>query len=178
MGKLGGLGTTHVSNKARIPPLLILAALVVALPGPARAETSGLVVSVRDGDTLTVLGPNKQRHKIKLAGIDAPEKGQASGYRSKESLANMVYDRDVLIEGTQKDRHGRLVAKVFVDGHDIGLEQVRTGLAWWCRACAGELTPEDRVVYELAEKTAREQKLRLWRDPKPVPPWDWREQKR
>jgi endonuclease YncB( thermonuclease family) len=164
-----------MSHTAVIASLIFLSAVfAVALSFPARAETTGLVVSVRDGDTLTVLDPNKRQQKIRLAGVDAPEKGQASGFRSKENLAKMVYDREVIIEGIKKDHDGSLAAKVYLDGHDIGLEQIRAGLAWWCRTCAEEQVPEDRLVYELAEKEARGRKLRLWRDPKPIPPWEWR----
>jgi len=152
--------------------------LALAISSPAWADLTGRVIGVADGDTITVLDSSKQQHKIRLAGIDAPEKGQAFGFRSKENLARWVYDRDAIIVGNKTDRYGRLVAKVIVDGHDAGLEQVRAGLAWWYRAYAKEQTPDDREIYELAEKEAREQKLRLWRDPSPVPPWEWRRQRR
>ncbi|MGP1678755.1 MAG: thermonuclease family protein [Burkholderiales bacterium] len=66
------------------------------------------------------------------------------------------------------------VGKVIVDGDDARLEQVRAGLAWWCGVRAREQTPDEREVYELAEKEARARKLRLWRDPDPVPPREWR----
>jgi len=179
MDTTGDHGAKRAGNKAAIAPRIFLgAAFAVALSFPARAEITGMVVSVRDGDTLTILDSNKRQRKIRLAGVDAPEKGQASGFRSKERLVKMLYDREVVIEGSKKDRDGSLTAKVFVDGHDVGLEQIRAGLAWWCRACAEEQTPEDRAIYELAENAARRRKLRLWRDAEPVPPWEWRRQKR
>jgi endonuclease YncB( thermonuclease family) len=152
--------------------------LALAISVPAWAEFTGKVVGVADGDTITVLDAKKQQHKVRLAGIDAPEKGQAFGFRSKEYLAKYVYDRDAIIDGSKKDRYGRLIAKVYVDGHDAGLEQIRAGLAWWYRAYAQEQMPEDRELYEVAEKEARERKLRLWRDPNPVPPWEWRKNQR
>jgi len=155
-----------------------LVILALAISSSAWADLTGKVIGVADGDTITVLDSSKQQHKIRLAGIDAPEKGQAFGFRSKENLARWVYDRDAIIVGNKTDRYGRLVAKVIVDGHDAGLEQVRAGLAWWYRAYAKEQTLDDREIYELAEKEAREQKLRLWRDPNPVPPWEWRRQRR
>ncbi|MBE0625519.1 MAG: thermonuclease family protein [Burkholderiales bacterium] len=155
-----------------------LVILALAFSSPAWADITGKVVGVADGDTVTVLDSNKQQHKIRVAGIDAPEKAQPFGSRSKESLAKRVHNRDAVVEGHKKDRYGRLVGKVIVDGHDAGLEQVRAGLAWWYRAYAKEQTPDDRVAYELAEKAAREQKLGLWRDPDPVPPWEWRRAKR
>ena len=150
------------------------ATVAVALSFPAHAEFTGKVVDVADGDTITILDANKQRHKIRLVGIDAPERGQAFGFRSKENLAKWIYEREAIIEALKKDRRGMLLGKVFVDGHDTGLEQIRAGLAWWDRTSASEQAPDDRELYELAEKSAREQKLRLWRDPKPVPPWEWR----
>ena len=150
------------------------ATLAVVLSVPAHAEFTGKVIDVADGDTITVLDANQQRHKIRLAGIDAPERGQAFGVRSKENLAKWIYAREAIIEALKKDRSGMLAARVFVDGHDAGLEQIRAGLAWWDRTSASEQTRDDRELYELAEKRAREQKLRLWRDPEPVPPWEWR----
>ena len=127
-----------------------------------------------DGDTLTVLDSAKTQHKIRLAGIDAPEKAQPFGDRSKQNLSKWVYRRDVIVEWHKKDRYGRLVGVVLVDGHDVNLEQVRAGFAWWYRDYAREQTPADRKVYETAEHAAKEQKLGLWADPQLVPPWEWR----
>ncbi|MBE0614570.1 MAG: thermonuclease family protein [Burkholderiales bacterium] len=150
------------------------ATLAVAFSFPAHAEFTGTVIDVVDGDTITVLDANQQRHKIRLAGIDAPERGQAFGFRSKENLAKWITEREAIIEADKYARRGMLVGKVYVDGHDAGLEQIRAGLAWWDRPSANAQSPEDRELYELAEKQARERKLRLWRDARPVPPWEWR----
>lgn len=150
---------------------LVLLALAVSIP--AWADLAGKVVGVADGNTITILDANKQLHKIRLAGIAAPKRGQPFGFRSKEYLAKWVYDREVFVEGEKIDRDGSMVGNVFVDGHDAGLEQIRAGLAWWDRANAHEQTAEEREVYELAEKEARKGKLRLWRDTDPVPPWEW-----
>jgi endonuclease YncB( thermonuclease family) len=148
--------------------------LALALPLCAGADFSGKVVGVADGDTITVLDAGKRQHRIRLAGIDAPEKGQAFGLLSKENLAKWIYERDAVIEDMRQGSDGKLVAKVYVDGHDAGLEQVRAGLAWWDRAHAAEQAADDRELYELAETEARAQKRRLWRDHDPVPPWEWR----
>lgn len=152
--------------------------LALALSISARAEFNGKVVGVADGDTITVIDAKQRQHRIRLAGIDAPERGQAFGFRSKENLAKWIYERDAWIEEIGASRDGKLLAKVYVDGHDAGLVQVRAGLAWWDRAHAGEQPPDDRVLYELAEKEARAQKRRLWREPSPVPPWEWRSAKK
>ncbi len=156
--------------------VLVLLALAVSIP--AWAELSGKVVGVADGNTITILDANKQLHKIRLAGIAAPKRGQPFGFRSKETLAKWVYDREVFVEASKTDRDGNLLGQVFVDGHDAGLEQVRAGLAWWDRAYANEQTADERELYELAEKEARKRRLRLWRDADPVPPWEWQRSNR
>ena len=98
-----------------------------------------------------------------------------SGEVKKSDLGGILkYRRDVIVEWHKKDPYGRLVGVVFVDGHDVNLEQVRAGFAWWYREYAREQTPEDREGYALAEKAARERKFGLWADRNPVPPWEWR----
>lgn len=100
------------------------------MPALAHAEVIvGRVVGVADGDTVTVLDANKQQHKIRLAGIDAPEKRQPFGQRSKESLSALVFARQVTVETDKKDRYGREVGKVRVDGVDANLERLKRGFA-------------------------------------------------
>lgn len=137
----------------------------------------GRVVAIADGDTITVLDPDKRQHKIRFDGIDAPEKRQPYGARSRQNLASLIFDRNVRAVCHKRDRYGREVCKVLDDSHDVGLEQIRDGLAWWYRAYASEQTLEDRERYELAEEEARAMKTGLWRDPHPVAPWEWRRKK-
>ena len=145
------------------------------LPSPGVAATlTGRVVGVHDGDTITVLDASRQQYKIRLAGIDAPESKQAFGTRSKQNLSKWVYDRQVIVEWNKRDRYGRTVGVILVDGHDVNLEQVRAGMAWWYRQYAKEQTPDDRHLYELAENEAKAAKRGLWADPAPVPPWEFR----
>ncbi len=148
--------------------------LFVAVPTASPASLDGRVVGVHDGDTITVLGTNKIQHKIRLAGIDAPESKQAFGSRSKQNLSKWVYKRQVIVEGDKRDRYRRTVGVVLVDGHDVNLEQVRSGMAWWYRQYAKEQTPADRQLYETAENEARAAKRGLWAGPATVPPWGWR----
>jgi endonuclease YncB( thermonuclease family) len=156
-----------------------IALIISLLLGEAcAAELAGRVVGIADGDTISVLDSGKTQHRVRLAGIDAPEKGQPFGTRSRENLSKWVHRRDVIVEWHKKDRYGRLVGVVLVDGHDVNLEQVRAGFAWWYRDYAKEQTPKDREVYEMAEKAAKEQYLGLWADPKPVAPWEWRRHQR
>ena len=151
--------------------------LLIALPLSA-ATLTGRVVSVHDGDTITVLEADRVQHKIRLQGIDAPELGQAFGSRSKQYLSSLVYNHHVTVEWNKFDRYRRVLGVVFVDGHDANLEQVRAGMAWWYRHYAGDQRPAERRAYETAEDKAREAKRGLWDDPHPMPPWEWRRQKR
>jgi len=144
----------------------------------ACAETlNGHVVGVADGDTITVLDDSNEQHKIRLSGIDAPEKNQPYGLASKQSLTDQVYNRQVSVETSKRDRYGRLIGKVRVDGNDANLEQLRRGLAWHYKAYEGEQELLDRVTYTGVEITARLAGRGLWEDPEPVAPWDWRKNK-
>jgi len=144
----------------------------------AHAETvTGMVVGVADGDTITVLDADKVQHKIRLAGIDAPEKRQAFGNRSKESLSDLVFDKAVNVETEKRDRYGRQIGKVLVNGQDVNLVQVERGMAWFYRQYQREQSPNDRRLYEAAEDAAKAGKRGLWRDSDPVPPWDFRHNK-
>jgi endonuclease YncB( thermonuclease family) len=152
--------------------------MLLALACTANAETiTGLVVGVSDGDTITVLDANKVQHKIRLAGIDAPEKKQAFGNRSKESLSALAFDKTVNVETDKQDRYGRQVGKVLVNGQDVNLVQVERGMAWFYRQYQREQSPNDRRLYEAAEDAARADKRGLWRDAEPLPPWEFRHNK-
>lgn len=146
--------------------------------GAARAETlKGYVLGVSDGATIIVLGARHQHLRVRIAGIDAPERGQAFFRQSQENLNKLVRRKDVVVEWHKKDRYGRLLGTVFVRGQDVGLEQVRAGLAWRYRGYATEEPPDERGLYDAAEKAARERKLGLWADPAPIPPWQWRDER-
>lgn len=141
----------------------------------ASAQTiQGKVVRVADGDTITVLDQSKTQHKIRLAGIDAPEKGMPFGQKSKDNLSDMVAGKQVTVETTKLDRYGRNVGKVLVEGRDANLAQVEAGFAWHYKAYEREQSPADRLAYSYAEDRAREVKKGLWLDKEPVPPWEWR----
>lgn len=132
------------------------------------------VVGISDGDTLTALTADKQQIKVRLAGIDTPERGQPFGKAAKQALSDLAFGRDVVLEAEKEDRYGRTVAKVLVDGRDVNLELVTQGYAWWYRKYAAEQSPSDQVLYENAETQARAAGRGLWADPAPVPPWEWR----
>ena len=141
----------------------------------ARAETlDGYVVAVSDGDTITVLDAKREQYKIRLAGIDAPEKAQAFGERSKQHLVELVFNKQVTVEWEKFDRYGRTIGKVLVNGTDANLEQIKAGMAWWYEKYRKEQSPDDQRSYRAAEQHARMQHTGLWRDKNPLPPWDWR----
>jgi endonuclease YncB( thermonuclease family) len=157
--------------------LLTLALLAVVVLGSAQAAEwtlTGRVVAVADGDTLTVLDDTKRQHKIRLAGIDAPERRQAFGQRSRERLGKLVHQKRVEARCHKIDRYKREVCAVFQDSRDVGLRMVGEGMAWWYREYANEQSAEDQKLYESAEDTARTARRGLWYDKTPIPPWEWR----
>ena len=189
----------HPALRAHLVALLV-AQFVALLAGfPAATvqalepqSLEGRVVGVGDGDTVTVLDAGKVQHRVRLAGIDAPERGQPGGQRSKESLSAIVFDQPVRVQWHKRDPFGRLVGTLWVAPRDAdcrgrpecpatldaGLEQLELGRAWWFRRYAAEQPPEERERYESAEARARERKLGLWRDGGAVPPWEWRQRNR
>lgn len=133
---------------------------------------SGKVVSVADGDTITVLDSSKTRHRIRLAQIDAPEKKQDFGRRSKQSLSDLVAGRLVTIDIETTDQYRRLVGTVIADGRDVNLEQVRRGMAWVYTRYAHD------PAYYAAESTAKASGIGLWSQPHPVSPWEFRHRRK
>jgi endonuclease YncB( thermonuclease family) len=155
----------------RLPWLIFLA----TIPFCARAaEITGRVVGVSDGDTITLLDASRQQHKIRLSGIDAPEKAQPYGQRSKEHLSRLIFNRQVSAECGKTDKYRRQVCKVSLDGADINLEQIGAGMGWWYRQYAREQAEADRTTYEKAEQDAQQARRGLWRDHDPIAPWEWR----
>lgn len=151
-----------------------LAALLAFGICTAQAEVlEGRVVAVADVDTLTVLDSAKQQHRIRINGIDAPEKRQDFGERSRQNLSKLAFKKDARLERHKTDRYGRQVCKVWVQPSDcptcgktldVGHAQVLAGLAWWYRAYAKEQSAEDQGRYESAEDEARLRKRGLWQD--------------
>lgn len=145
-----------------------------------------LVVGVSDGDTLTARcgePGSYQQVKVRLSGIDAPEKRQLHGERARQALATLTFHRWARLDCQKIDRYGRSVCNVWVTPDaasngpktlDAGRAMVTQGMAWWYRACAWEQAPEARGQYEFAEQEARARRAGLWHDADPTPPWDWR----
>ena len=149
--------------------------LLSGLLAPVHAEIiTGRVVGVTDGDTLTLLDSSNQTHKVRLAGIDAPEKDQDFGQKAKASLSSLAFGQAAEAHCQKKDRYRRDVCVVKVNDKDVGLEQIRTGLAWWYRQYAREQTRQERIDYERDEQDAKNRRLGLWSSNAPMPPWEWR----
>lgn len=125
------------------------------------------VIGIADGDTLTVLQDNKPL-KIRLANIDAPEKKQPFGQRSKQSLSDLCYGKDAALQVQTIDRYGRTVAVVTCDGVEANRSQVERGLAW-----VYTKYNKDSSLPAL-EAAARADRRGLWADPDPIPPWKFR----
>lgn len=149
--------------------LLTFALLLLTVPSHAD-RLEGRVVSIADGDTLTVLH-EREPMKIRLAEIDAPEKAQPFGARSKQALSDLCFGKQAEIVPQTKDRYGRTVARVRCAGQDASEQLVRSGMAW-----VFDRYVTDRSLYSLQDE-ARALRRGLWVDAEPIPPWQWRKTK-
>ena len=150
--------------------------------GAAHADTlTGRVVGVTDGDTITVLDADRQQHKIRLGGIDAPEKAQPFGQRSRRICRGWCSTRRCGSIGPSATDTSGIVRTVWVltlrlpdlpdDARCRSFVDYR-GLAWWYRKYANEQPSQDRGQYEFSEQEAKAKRVGLWSEPDPVPPWD------
>jgi len=153
----------------------------------------GTVVKVVDGDTVTMVDDKGFKHRIRLAGIDAPEQGdQPYGKESTKGLRWLIHDKGITVEYSKHDRYGRIVGKVLVGPKgntfclpiecvrtlDVGLEQIKAGMAWHYKHYQSEQSKKDRNFYSSAERVAKKKQVGLWKDKGPVPPWKWRRDNR
>ncbi len=138
---------------------------------PVFAGFKAKVVGITDGDTIVVLADGNRQIKVRLEGIDCPEGNQDFGRRAKEFTAAFCFGKEVRIEKTGIDRYGRTLAWVYVGDHCLNKELLKAGMAW-------QFTRYNHDP-ELAglEETARREKIGLWSQPNPVPPWEFRKNK-
>jgi micrococcal nuclease len=146
--------------------LLLLGVLLGPLLGCV-ADIDAEVVSIADGDTLTILH-NRERVKVRLAEIDAPEKDQPFGQRSRQSLADLCFEQPVRIQAKGQDQYGRTLARVWCGDVDANAEQVQRGMAW-----VYDQYNTNKQLYALQEDAQKVQRG-LWADSNPTPPWKWR----
>ena len=178
----------------RAAALGLCAGLLCAAAG-ARAQTATLipagqqalapVAAVSDGDTIWV-GPAGQAERVRLFGVDAPEKSQPWGAQSKAALEAMAKGKTVLVQVFFADRYGRMVAKVWIPGPqcaqaqgcsawiDANYEQVKAGNAWHYGQYAKDQPEADRAAYAQAQREAMQGRIGLWSEPNPEAPWDYR----
>jgi endonuclease YncB( thermonuclease family) len=149
----------------------VLGVFWVLVPLLVYAEQfTGKVVGISDGDTISVLREGKAV-KVRMHGVDTPEKAQAFGTQARKFTSDLVFQRDVTVVVHTTDRYGRLVGEVLLpDGRSLNQELVKAGMAWWYRQYA----PNDTMLARL-EAEARTAKRGLWADAHPVPPWQWRQ---
>jgi endonuclease YncB( thermonuclease family) len=154
-----------------IKPKLFIFCLFLYTSAAFAESLEGTVVKIADGDTLTIL-VDQQQIKVRLSDIDAPERKQPFGARSRQHLASICYNQLAEINNHGKDRYGRVIGRVQCAGKDANAEQIRAGMAW-----VYDKYVTDRSLYGLQD-AARSDRRGLWTDAKPVPPWEWRKGKR
>lgn len=159
--------------------LLILLAAGWQQYGGASNRISGTVVGVADGDTITVLDAMQQQHKIRFAFVDAPEKAQPFGMVAKQALSGKVFRQQVQVDIIEQDKYGRSVGRVWLNGQDINLSQLAEGLAWHYQFFARKnQASDDFARYDAVQRQAQQQRVGLWQDDNPSPPWNFRRAKK
>ena len=159
-------------------PILFVLISTLAYSSVWAGTITGTVVRITDGDTLVVLDTNKIQRQIRLMGIDAPEKKQAYGRKSKDNLSDLVAGKFVVVEYDKLSRYKRVIGKILLSGKDINLEQISSGMAWHYKHNQGEQSQSDHMKYSEAEVDARNARRGLWNDPNPIPPWEYRKLKK
>jgi len=137
---------------------------------------TGRVVAVADGDTVTVRDASHRDYKVRLSGIDAPEKAQPFGVAAKKSLSGLVYGKEVTVNLIRHSHYPHVVGKVLVHGVDVNLVQIKRGMAWFFKHYQNEHPTEDSARYMQAQDAAENKRLGLWADKNPTPPWEFRKQ--
>jgi endonuclease YncB( thermonuclease family) len=150
--------------------ILFLMVLLASVPAAANSF-SGRVIGVMDGDTILVLTSGYEQMKVRLAEIDAPEKAQPFGERSKQALSALCFKKLAYVEVVDIDRYKRAVGKVSCEGIDVNRSQVESGMAWVYRRYA-----KDSSLLAV-EGMAKAGRRGLWADANPTPPWEWRKSK-
>lgn len=153
-----------------------LLALIISLPSNAEV-IEGQVMAVYDGDSITVLDDQKVEHKIRMMGIDAPERSQPFADASKKALSDLVYRKHVTVDFNKRDRYRRVIGKVILNGADVNLEQVKRGMAWHYKQYQNEQELDDRSLYAQEEYLAQRDRRGLWAGNELVAPWEWRRNK-
>ncbi|MDM1552959.1 thermonuclease family protein [Chryseobacterium indologenes] len=147
--------------------------LSLLFPAILFSQTTGKVIKVSDGDTITVLLKGNIQKKLRLAEVDCPENGQAFGKNAKQFTSAQVFGKTVKFKETNTDRYGRSIAKIYYDNDKyLSQEVIQAGMGWWYYSYS-----KDESLGKLQEK-AQQNKIGLWQDVHAVAPWDYRKMKR
>lgn len=139
---------------------------------------SAKLIRVTDGDSLIVRDRSGKKHKLRLAGIDAPEGKQTGGPAARQALRDLLGKDRLRVTTGKTDRYKRMIAHVRVGSQDVSRSMLSAGMAWFYRRYERELPLARRQSYDLAEKSAKAQNRGLWADDAAIPPWEFRRRKR
>ena len=150
----------------------LVLACVATCPALSWADFAARVVTVHEGDRLTIRHGGRSE-TIYLKDIDCPELKQPHGKQAKHAIAAYLGNREVVVRGLTRDKQGRVSAEVLLqDGRNVGHELLKEGLAWWQRSASSDAS------LEVVEELARAERKGLWSEPHPVPPWKWKAPKK
>ncbi len=135
-------------------------------------ELVGKVIKVSDGDTVTILTEDKVSHKIRLNDIDAPEKKQPFGNKSRDNLASYIAGEIITVKYKSKDKYGRILGTIYFENLDINLQQIKNGYAWVYKQYS-----ENQTYYQ-EEQKAKDLKKGLWIAKEPLAPWEYRKKRK
>lgn len=162
--------TYNLLDRYMLKKLLFASSFILSPFFAVAGSFEGRVVNVLDGDTVQVLGQGNSNFRVRLNGIDAPEKNQPWGQQSKKFLIETVASKTVTVTGDDYDKFGRLLGTLWLNGQDINARMVKAGYAWAYRYKGNTTVPE----YGAMEKNARNNGVGLWQDKAPVEPFKWR----
>jgi len=155
-------------NLSSLSALLLAGVLSLAQQASAQGQYQAEVVRILDGDTVEVLTASRNTKRVRLANIDAPERRQAFGEKSRQALAAMAFRQTVTVVDQGGDRYGRVIGVLMKDGRDLNAEMVKQGMAWvYTRYNNNPALPA-------LERQARAARVGLWADHAPVAPWEFR----
>lgn len=154
---------------------LLLVLLISFVFGCTQTEPDLLkVVKIKDGDTIVVLTKDNQMVTVRLAEIDCPEKSQAFGQAAKQFTSNLCFGKGVKLQGNEHDRYGRTIALVILEnGTNVNYELVKNGYAWQYSQYS-----KNNPMLAGYQQQAQQQRLGLWQDTNPTPPWEFRKGER
>ena len=161
----------HPMKWLHVASLFFLTLVVMGGTSHRIEELSGKVVKIVDGDTFDMLTRENKTVRIRLNGIDCPERKQDYYQVAKDALGNLIFQKNVKLQVTGRDRNKRLIAIVFCNKQNINLAMIRQGYAWHYKKYSSDSS------FAKAELDARKKRLGLWKMDNPVPPWDFRTKK-